>query len=141
MTRIKNSPLRALFSAVFATAALVLLLSGAAFGEGTGKGRTDFQKLEGRWVRPDGGYVIELRDAKKDGTVTAAYFNPVPIRVHSASLARKNGTVKLYLELRDINYPGSIYRLVYDAAADRLKGTYFQAVYKQLFDVEFTRAR
>jgi len=141
MTRIKNPPLRTLLSAFFCTTALVLLLSGTAFGEGTGKGGTDFQKLEGRWVRPDGGYVIELRDAKKDGTVTAAYFNPVPIRVHSASLARKNGTVKLYLELRDINYPGSIYRLVYDAAADRLKGTYFQAVYKQLFDVEFTRAR
>jgi len=39
------------------------------------------------------------------------------------------------------NYPGSTYTLQYDPASDRLKGTYFQAVQRQTFDIEFMRAR
>jgi hypothetical protein len=45
------------------------------------------------------------------------------------------------VELRDMNYPGSIYRLRYDKATDRLKGTYFQAVERRTFNIEFMRAR
>ena len=30
------------------------------------KGPTDVQRLEGRWIRPDGGYILELREIKKD---------------------------------------------------------------------------
>jgi len=43
--------------------------------------------------------------------------------------------------LRDINYPGSKYNLQYDPETDRLIGTYFQAIQRQTFDVEFTRAK
>ena len=102
---------------------------------------TDIQRLEGRWVRPDGGYVLELRDIGKDGSVAAAYFNPRPIRVFKAQAAGKDGTLTLFVELRDVNYPGSTYRLKYDAASDRLKGTYFQAVQRQTFEVEFVRVK
>jgi len=45
------------------------------------------------------------------------------------------------VELRDANYPGSTYSLQYDATIDRLKGTCFQAVQRQTFDIEFVRAR
>lgn len=103
--------------------------------------QSDLQRLEGRWVRPDGGYILELKDIKKDGSMTAAYFNPRSIRVFRAEAAKKNGTIALFVELRDINYPGSTYNLQYDSAADRLKGTYFQAVERRMFDVEFVRAR
>ena len=34
---------------------------------------------------------------------------------------------------------GSTYELINDAASDRLKGTYYQAVAKQKFDVKFVR--
>ncbi len=34
---------------------------------------------------------------------------------------------------------GSTYDLTYDPASDRLRGTYYQAVAKQKFDVYFTR--
>ncbi len=44
-------------------------------------GQDDVQRLTGRWVRPDGGYVLELRDVKKEGGVHASYFNPRPINV------------------------------------------------------------
>ena len=47
----------------------------------------------------------------------------------------------MFVELRDVNYPGSTYTLQYDAASDRLMGTYFQAVAKQTFRIEFARGR
>jgi hypothetical protein len=116
----------------------------AAGAADTGKAvpaQTDFQRLEGKWVRPDGGYVLELKSIKKDGSLAAAYFNPRPIRVFRAEIAKKNGTINLFVELRDVNYPGSTYNLTYDAATDRLKGAYFQAVQRQTFSVEFVRTR
>jgi len=33
----------------------------------------------------------------------------------------------------------SLYITSYDSASDRLKGTYFQAVEKQTYDIEFVR--
>jgi hypothetical protein len=101
----------------------------------------DFRRLEGRWVRPDGGYILELRNIQKDGSVAAAYFNPRPINVFRAEVSRKDGTITLFVELRDVNYPGSTYKLLYDAATDRLRGAYFQAVQGQIFDVEFVRVK
>jgi len=104
-------------------------------------GEVSFQRLEGRWVRPDGGYVLELRTIKKDGSVTAAYFNPKPIKVFRAKSSHKDGRIHLFVELRDANYPGSTYNLLYDPMSDRLKGTYFQAVERLSFDIEFMRAK
>ena len=62
-------------------------------------------------MRPDGGYVLLLRNVKKDGSLTASYFNPRPIRVFQAQAARQDGRIILFVELRDINYPGSTYTL------------------------------
>ena len=98
-----------------------------------------FQKLKGRWVRVDGGYVVEIRSVAAGGRVDAAYFNPRPIHVAKAQASQDGGTVKLLIELRDVNYPGSTYRLRYDAGRDVLEGTYFQAVERQMYDVSFMR--
>jgi len=103
--------------------------------------QTDVQRLEGRWVRPDGGYILELREIKKDGSLMATYFNPRPIKVYSAKWSRKDGKINVFVELRDVNYPGSKYNLQYEPGVDRLKGTYFQAVEKQTFNIEFVRAK
>ncbi len=103
--------------------------------------KSDVQLLEGRWIRPDGGYILELWDIKKDGSVSAGYFNPRPIKVFSAKWSRKEGKINLFVELRDINYPGSKYNLQYDPKSDRLKGSYFQAVEKRTYEIEFIRAK
>ncbi len=103
--------------------------------------QADFQRLEGKWVRPDGGYVLELRNIKKDGSLTAAYYNPRPIKVFRAEAGRKDGRIAVFVELRDVNYPGSTYTLQYDPSTDRLKGKYFQAVERQTFDIEFVRVK
>ncbi|MBP1750731.1 MAG: hypothetical protein H6Q52_3270 [Deltaproteobacteria bacterium] len=108
----------------------------------TGKAeRIEPKQLEGRWLRPDGGYILELRDIKKDGSLKAAYFNPRPINVAMASLQNKDGRISLSVELRDVNYPGSLYELQYDPKTDRLIGTYFQAVERQTFTIEFVRVK
>ena len=99
----------------------------------------DAQRLVGRWVRPDGGYVLHVQEVVKDGTLKAGYFNPRPINVAKAEWGQKDGMLAVFVELRDVNYPGSTYTLQYDPASDRLKGTYFQAVEKQTFKIEFTR--
>jgi hypothetical protein len=97
------------------------------------------QKLQGRWQRNDGGYVIDIRNVGPGGKLTAAYFNPRPINVARAEASQDSGAVKVFIELRDVNYPGSTYNLIYIPADDRLTGTYFQAVERATFDVYFTR--
>ena len=98
-----------------------------------------FAKLQGKWLRPDGGYILEIRSAAPDGQLEAAYLNPRPIHVAKAGASRDGENLKVFVELRDVNYPGSTYTLVYDAANDQLKGDYFHAGLRQTFDVVFTR--
>src|SRR3972149_9475324 len=62
-------------------------------------------KLKGKCVRQDGGYVIEIRSISVDGKLDAAYFNPASIHVSRAEATQDGTTTKLYLELRDVNYP------------------------------------
>jgi hypothetical protein len=96
-------------------------------------------RLTGRWLRPDGGYVIEIRSAQTNGVLDAAYFNPRPINVSRAEWRRDSGRLQVFIELRDANYPGSTYTLHYAPQQDRLVGDYFQAVQQQTFYVEFIR--
>ena len=100
-----------------------------------------YQQVQGRWQRGDGGYIIDIRKVEADGKLTVAYLNPRPINVAKAEASTAGNTLKVFLELRDVNYPGSIYQLTYDPAADRLRGTYFQAALQETYDVEFTRLK
>jgi hypothetical protein len=100
-----------------------------------------FDRLKGRWHRPDGGYVLEIREIAGSGKMVAAYFNPRPINVARAEVSQEETTTKVFIELRDTNYPGSTYTLTYDPASDQLTGVYFQAALQQSFDVVFVRMK
>jgi hypothetical protein len=104
-------------------------------------GVPDLGVLRGRWVRPDGGYVIEIRAVDASGKLDASYANPRPLPFAKAEVVRDGGTIGLYLELRAGGYDGSSYALVYDPVGDRLVGVYTQAVARQKFDVRFERAK
>ena len=100
-----------------------------------------FEKLKGEWLRPDGGYVIEVRSISDGGKMDASYFNPKSINVHKAEASRDGPITKVFIELRDANYPGSTYTLTYDAQKDQLAGIYYHAGLRQSFDVIFRRMR
>ena len=100
-----------------------------------------FQKLVGRWVRPDGGYILHITAADASGKLDAGYFNPNPIHVARAEASGEGSMIKVLVELRDVNYPGSAYTLAYDPTADQLRGVYFQAVEQQRYEIQFVRMK
>ena len=120
---------------------LFLPLSAAAADAHRSAPNTSEQRLLGSWIRPDGGYILEIKEIGKDGSLKAAYYNPRSINVSRAELTRKDGSVNVLIELRDVNYPGSTYKLRYDPKSDRLIGTYFQAVEGVTYDIQFVRAK
>jgi hypothetical protein len=103
--------------------------------------KASFQALLGKWIRPDGGYIISVQSVDPDGRVDAGYFNPRPINVSRAQASLEGQTVKLFIELQAAGYPGSTYELVYDPGNDILVGVYFQAAMQQRFEVMFVRSK
>lgn len=101
----------------------------------------DKEKLVGRWQRTDGGYIIELKNPTPEGLIEAGYFNPNPINVGKSAWQNKDGRLMVLVELQDQNYPGSLYNLEYQSHVDKLTGTYFQAVERVSYNVEFTRVK
>ena len=101
----------------------------------------DPSKLAGRWVRLDGGYVLELGTPEPNGVLKAAYFNPRPINISRAKWKQQDGVPSVFVELRDTGYPGSTYTLSYQPVEDQLVGSYFQAAIGQQFDVAFKRSK
>jgi hypothetical protein len=118
-----------------------LALNGLALAQGPkpAPAATDMNVLKGAWVRPDGGYVIQIKSVGADGALDAMYFNPTPLPFARAQAALEGAMLRVSLELRAGGYGGSTYELAYDPATDRLKGVYYQAVAKQRFEVGFAR--
>jgi hypothetical protein len=127
------------------TVAATSLAPAAAGGVGTNEPAVQatrepgFAKLKGKWLRPDGGYVIEIGSVEPGGKLEVAYFNPQSIHVAKAQASAEGAATKVFIELRDVNYPGSTYDRVYDAGSDQLTGIYYQAALKQRFEVAFVR--
>ena len=104
-------------------------------------GTTDPAALKGAWMRPDGSYIIVIKNVGPAGDLTAMYFNPNPLPFAKAHASQEAGTLRASFELQAGGYNGSTYALSYDPASDRLVGTYFQAVAKQTFEVYFVRQK
>lgn len=98
-------------------------------------------KMLGRWMRLDGGYVLELRNPDLSGKLEAGYFNPKSINVSRAIWMQGSGGLQVAVELNDVGYPGATYVLSHDAQGDRLVGQYTQPQMQQTFDVEFIRQK
>ena len=101
----------------------------------------EFQKLKGKWLRPDGGYILEIKSVEDGGKLDAAYLNPKPIHVAKAEASMDGAAMKVFIELRDVNYPGSTYTLTYLPENDQLSGIYYQALQRQRFEVVFVRSQ
>jgi hypothetical protein len=120
----------------------VVLMVGIAAAVTLLRGGNDgFAALNGRWLRPDGGYVLDIRAVDAAGKIDAVYLNPKPINIAKTEATRDRSTLKVFVELRAPNYPGSTYTLTYDREQDQLKGIYFQALQQQSFNVYFVRMK
>ena len=124
---------------LFLVMGCLLLPTAAWAGSGPKAGLKDEQRISGKWLRPDGGYVLQLSEVKQDGTLKAAYFNPRPIHVAKAEWKSIAERIQVFVELQDVNYPGSTYTLIYDPEKDQFTGYYYQAVLGRTFDVVFVR--
>jgi len=113
--------------------------SEAGGGQTAGPTAPDYSVLVGRWLRPDGGYVIEIQKVDMNGRIEAAYYNPRTINVSQALAAQKDGQIQIFIELRDVGYPGATYTLTYDKGNDVLNGLYYQPAAGQTFEVQFVR--
>ncbi len=106
--------------AVCAALAVFAAFGAVTIGQTADTAQPDPQRLIGRWVRPDGGYILQILEAGVAGTLKAGYFNPRPINVGKAEWRINGGALTVFVELRDVNYPGSTYTLQYDPVSDRL---------------------
>ncbi len=66
----------------------------------TAQSEAAFGALPGRWVRPDGGYVITIKSVDASGRIDASYANPNPLPFARAEATRDGKMVKLFFELR-----------------------------------------
>jgi hypothetical protein len=98
----------------------------------------DLLAMQGRWVRTDAPYVIELRQDTVQG-LRASYYNPRPIHVEQTRTAREKGLQYVMIELQDVDYDGSTYLLYYDRQQDALQGIYTHGASGQRFQVSFSR--
>ena len=101
----------------------------------------EMQRLKGRWLRPDGGYVIEIKEVLASGKLSAAYYNPRSINVSQAEVRKDAGAVKVFIELRDQNYPGATYNLTFDPEHDMMAGPYYQPLAGETYQVQFERLK
>ena len=95
--------------------------------------------LKGDWVRPDGGYTIAIKAISANGQIEAMYYNPNPLPFAKAQASRVGETLRVSFELRAGGYAGSSYELDYDPVSDQLKGTYYQAIAQQTYNIYFVR--
>jgi hypothetical protein len=114
---------------------ICLPLSGWAEAEKT----PDITIIAGQWVRPDGGYIVHVKNVMIDGTVDVEYLNPRRINVAEATVSIWKGLVKLFVKLEDRGYPGSTYTLYYNIQNDALAGYYYQATMEKTYKVVFLR--
>jgi len=97
--------------------------------------------LIGNWTRTDAPYQIKISELSEDGNMKVGYFNPKSIHVGKANWSSTDGYLKIYIELRDENYPGSNYTLFYYPDKGLLAGKYYQAVEGTTYEVGFMKEK
>ncbi len=91
-----------------AAALFLLVLALLASLTGGASASSSVQPLENpslvdRWVRLDGGYILELREFRNDGSLVATYFNKKSINVSRAGWRPAKEGLDVFVELRDVN--------------------------------------
>jgi hypothetical protein len=57
-----------------------------------------FETLMGRWLRLDGGYILEIRGVDPSGKIDALYLNPRPINIAKAEATRDGRLISVRIQ-------------------------------------------
>ena len=83
-----------------------------------------------------------LTGVKKNAVILLRWLFQSKVDSRRPSRSLPGGdAMKVFIELRDVNYPGSTYTLTYDPASDQLKGVYYQAAAFRRFPVAYVRMK
>lgn len=126
------------FFLVIAILITQMMANGMGQAQNAGIYSPDLLAMQGRWVRTDAPYVIELRP-NESHKLQAFYFNPRPINVEKTETVKKDGLQYVMIKLQDVNYEGSVYLLYYYREQDALNGIYMHGASGQRFQVSFSR--
>jgi hypothetical protein len=100
----------------------------------------DLKPLQGRWLRPDSGLILEIYSVDKPGPVSVMASGPVSTSISAASVAVVDGLLEVDVDFSDASCSACMYRLTYDENGDRLIGSYQESGGPRR-DVVFSRAR
>ena len=122
-----NCKKRKSFLTVFVISTVIIFTIVISCGDSSEKNLRQVTKSEknlltGDWVRTDASYFVKIIKVNEDRTLDAQYFNPNPINIGKANWEESYGNLKIIIELRDVNYPGSTYTLNYLQDRDMLAG-------------------
>jgi hypothetical protein len=74
---------------LFVLAILVFIVIAAFFIYQHRYEKVDYKPLIGQCVRPDGGYILDIKSISIDGKIEMTYLNPQPINVSKAQTNTK----------------------------------------------------
>lgn len=95
--------------------------------------------LIGEWSASGTPKVIKIANALDNGKLDIKYFDPKDINISKASWLKTGTHLSILIELEDINYPLSSFKLNYLPDRDVLNGDFFDVAQNSTFPVEFVR--
>lgn len=120
------------------TTVIALSLLGLIGGRADAAGE-DFHQLIGTWARTDGTYTLVIAHVDRGGQAVASFYNGRTFTDADATARHTAGLTELDVNLRHMGRSSHSYHLRYDAATDRLIGTYHHHVFRQDYEIFFVR--
>jgi hypothetical protein len=114
--------------------------SSSGSGEASQEAGPDLKPLQGKWLRPDSGLILEIPGAEKEGSLSVWASGPGNTTVSGGTVYEKDGLIEVSVDFSDATCSGCTMRLTYDENGDRLIGSYYENNGARR-DVLFTRTQ
>jgi hypothetical protein len=99
----------------------------------------DRNLIKGVWGRVDAAGEIKITEVLHGGSLKSTFYNPKLIAIEKSIWTNSSGVLRVYILLREDDYPGSSFTLNYVAVRDVLVGVYYDALTQKSYPVTFER--
>jgi hypothetical protein len=103
--------------------------------------KQDKNLLKGVWGRTDATGVVNISEVLDNGLLKTTFYSPKMINIEKAVWTNSSDVLRIYILLREDNYPGSSFSLNYMAEKDLLLGVYFDALTNESLTISFERIK